>query len=359
VKAPPEDSASRAEAVAVSKRASATRVRSLLLVPLLSTPFLAAAQSATSTREYRYLMGTSVEIEALGADADVRRAAVDEAFAAMAEVDRLMSNYREDSELSLINRTAAHQVVRVSDPMSAVLQAAEQVSVRSGGAFDVTVGPLVTLWGFHDKKPHLPTAAELTAIRPSIDYHNVVLDAQQHTVRFARAGVAIDLGGIAKGFAVELAAGVLRRHGLTGFVDAGGNQYLLGTPPGKPRWTVGVKNPDAKGRLLGVIDTPETSVSTSADNANFFNIDGRSYGHILDPHTLQPSNAALSVTILSRDGTLADAMSKAAFILGPKAGLDLIDSFAGMSGLIAYRKPGGGIGIVMSAPLQRTFHPAR
>jgi thiamine biosynthesis lipoprotein len=303
-------------------------------------------------------MGTSVEVEASGGDVSGRRAAIDEAFGAIAEVDRLMSNYRDDSELSRINQRASRDAVPVSAPMLSVLEAAAEVSARSRGAFDVTVGPAVALWGFYTKKPHLPTEAELNGIRPLVDFHNVALDAEQHTVHFTRPGVTIDLGGIAKGFAVELAADVLRRKGLSGFVDAGGNQYLLGTPPGKPIWTVGVKNPDVQGRLLGVIETAETSVSTSGEYATFVTIDGRAYGHILDPHTLQPSTGALSVTILSRDGTLADAVSKGAFILGPKAGLELIDSFPGMCGLIAYRQPDGRVGMAMSPRLKSAFHPS-
>jgi thiamine biosynthesis lipoprotein len=243
--------------------------------------------------------------------------------------------------------------------MMSVLQAAQKVSAQSGGGFDVTIGPLVRLWGFHDKKPHQPTAGEFAAVRPLVDYRNLVLDAAAHTVRFTRPGVEIDLGGIAKGFAVEVAANVLRRHGLEGFVDAGGNQYLLGTPPGKPAWTIGVKDPDRPDRLLGTIETPETSVSTSADYATFVEINGRKYGHILDPRTLRPSTAALSVTLLSRDGTLADALSTAVFVLGPAAGVALIDSIPGMSGLVAFRKPNGSIGIVTSRRLGSAFRQAR
>jgi thiamine biosynthesis lipoprotein len=315
----------------------------------------ALAQAGGESKSYRYIMGTSIEVEAFGGTADARAAAIDEAFSAFVEVDRLMSNYRDDSELALVNRDAARQPVRVSDPMMSVLQAAQQVSAQSRGGFDVTIGPLVQLWGFHDKKPHQPTAEEFAAVRPLVDYRNLIIDGPGHAVRFARPGVEIDLSGIAKGFAVEVAANVLRRHGLDGFIDAGGNQYLLGKPPGKPAWIVGVKDPDRPDRLLGTIETPETSVSTSADYANFVLMNGRRYGHILDPHTLQPSAAALSVTILSRDATMADAMSKAAFILGPTAGLALIDSIPAMSGLIAYRKPDGGIGIVTSRGLGHGF----
>ena len=332
----------------------------LVAVGILARAFVqpALAQAGAESKSYRYIMGTSIEVQAFGGTAETRAAAIEEAFGAFAEVDRLMSNYRDDSELALINRDAAKQPVRISDPMMSVLLAAQQVSAQSGGRFDVTVGPLVRLWGFHDKKPHEPTAEEFAAVRPLIDYRNLVLDAAQHTARFTRPGVEIDLGGIAKGFAVEVAANVLRRYGLNGFIDAGGNQYLLGTPPGKAAWTVGVKDPDRPARLLGVIETPETSVSTSADYATFVEINGRKYGHVLDPHTLQPSAAALSVTILSRDGTLADAMSKAAFILGPTAGVALIDSVPGMSGLIAYRKPDGSIGIATSRRLADAFRPA-
>jgi thiamine biosynthesis lipoprotein len=339
--------------------AASERDIAAIVVVVWATVLTTAASSLQGrTREYRYLMGASVEVEAYGADEPTRRAAIEESFAAMTEIDRLMSNYRDDSELAQVNRLAAEHPVPLSDPLFSVLDAAQRVSRESGGAFDVTVGPIVKLWGFHDKKPHMPTAAELDRVRPLVDYRKLNLDTDVRTARFARPGMEIDLGGIAKGFAVEVAANVLRRRGLGGFIDAGGNQYLLGTPPGKTRWTIGIKDPDRPDRLLGVIDTAETSVSTSADYATFIEIDGRKYGHVIDPHTLRPSSAALSVTILSRDGTLADAMSKAAFVLGPSTGLRLVDSFQGMSAVIAYRKTDGSIGVTMSPRLERAFRPA-
>ena len=310
-----------------------------------------------SSRSYRYLMGTSVEVEAFGGGAAARGAAIEEAFGAIAEVDRLMSNYREDSELAAINRRADREAVLVSDPMLRVLEAAEHVSAKSDGAFDVTIGPLVRLWGFHDKTPHVPSATELAAIRPLVGYRNLLIDRDRRTVRFTRTGVEIDLGGIAKGFAVEVAANVLRRRGLSGFIDAGGNQYMLGLPPGKRLWTVGVKNPDRRDELLGIIDSAEGSVSTSAGYANFLTANGRRYGHILDPRTLQPADTVLSVTVLSRDGTLADVVSTAAFVLGRSGALAFIDSFSGMSGLVAYRRSDGGIAMAMSKGLTSAFHP--
>jgi thiamine biosynthesis lipoprotein len=225
------------------------------------------AETADTTRVFRYLMGTSMQVAAFGGDAALRRAAIEEAFGALREVDRLMSNYRSDSELSHLNASAARGPVTVSAPLLSVLEAARRISVDSRGAFDVTVGPLVKLWGFFDKRPHVPTATELAAVRLLVDYRNILVDTRERTVRFTRPGVEIDLGGIAKGFAVELAANVLRRHGLSGFVDAGGNQYMLGTQPGKRLWTVGITDPIQGGRLLGEVDVREGAVSTSADSS--------------------------------------------------------------------------------------------
>lgn len=301
-------------------------------------------------------MGTSVQVEVYGGDEASRRAGIDEAFGAMAEVDRLMSNYRDDSELSTVNHDAASAAVPISGPLLSVLQAAERVSVASGGAFDVTVGPAVRLWGIHDHQAHLPSGAELAAVRPLVDYRNVVIDGAGRTVRFARPGVEIDLGGIAKGFAVEVAANSLRKRGLSAFIDAGGNQFLLGLPPGKSSWAAGIRSADGGSGLLGVVDTTETSVSTSGNYANFVEIAGRRVGHIIDPRTLQPSIASLSATVVSRDATLADALSKVAFVLGPSAGLAVVDSFPGAGAVIAYRLPDGGTGVRVSKSLARRFH---
>jgi thiamine biosynthesis lipoprotein len=329
-----------------------------IVLMLLRGPAVLAGQSAES-HQYRYMMGTSIQVQAFGGDEATRLAAIDEAFAAFAEIDRLMSNYRDDSELTRLNRDGTRDDVAVSEPMFAVLEAARRVSAASNGAFDITVGPLVRLWGFHDKVPHIPTDVELAAVRPLVDYRGVLLDAEHRTAHFARPGVELDLGGIAKGFAVEIAAGVLRRRGLSGFIDAGGNQYLLGMPPGKRTWTVGIKDPDARDRVLGVVETGEISVSTSSDSYNYLVTNGRRYGHILDPRTLHPSTESLSATVLCRDGTLADAMSKAAFILGPKAGLALVDSLPDMSAVIAFRKSDGSVGVAVSRGLARSYRPTR
>lgn len=315
-----------------------------------------APQAATGeTREFRYLMGTSVQIAALGADEAYRKASIEESFAAIQEVDRLMSNYREDSELARINARAAAGAVRASDPLFAVLQAAQEVSARSQGAFDVTVGPLVKLWGFHDRKPHVPTPEELARVKPLISYRNLLLDAAAHTVRFARPGTEIDLGGIAKGFAVELAGGVMRRRGLSAFIDAGGNQYMVGRPAGKASWTLGIKDPETPEHLLGTLEIDEGSVSTSAQGTNFLIANGRKYGHILDPRTLEPAADRLSVTVVAKDATLGDALSKVGFLLGPAKALAVIESFPGASAVIFFRNSKGELDLICSKALASRF----
>ncbi len=320
-----------------------------------STMIQAASDVAGSTRQFRYMMGTSVLVEAHGGDVTSRAAAIEEAFASIAEIDRLMSNYRADSELTRLNREGASRDVPLSEPLYKVLEAAQQMSRDSNGAFDVTVGPLVRLWGFYDKKPHIPSAAELSSVRPLVNFKNLLLNPDRRTAHFAHDGVEVDLGGIAKGFAVEVAGRVLARHGLAGLIDAGGNQFVVGLPVGKTAWTFGIKNPDDPSTLLGVVEVQGGSVATSADYANFLVANGTKYGHLLDPRSLQPAGASLSVTILSNDGTLADAATKAAFVLGPVQGLAFIDANPALAGLIAYRGPSGSIKIALSQRLGERF----
>jgi thiamine biosynthesis lipoprotein len=314
-----------------------------------------ARQEPATTRAHRFLMGTSMTVEASGGTDDARNASVAEAFGAIAEIDRLMSNYRPDSELSTVNQRASHEPVVVSDPLLSVLGAAEVVSARSHGAFDVTVGPLMRLWGFYQKQPHVPGDGELTEVMTHVGYQHVRLQSISRSVRFDRPGVELDLGGIAKGFAVEIAGKALARRGLSGYIDAGGNQYFVGRPVEHPRWQVGIENPEVAGALLGVLDVPPGAVSTSGGYHNFFVVGGRRYGHIIDPRTGRPSSASLSVTIVAEDATLADALTKPAFVLGPVEGMKLVESFPGAQALIAWRDPGGHVQLAMSQGLRAAY----
>lgn len=333
------------------------------LVTLMTAACIAAvcssllAQPDTGrTRIFKYLMGTSVRVEVYGGTPASRQQAVDEALSAIAEVDRIMSDYRDDSELARMNRTAAANAVMVSDPMFAVLSAADRVARESNGAFDITMRPLSVLWGLKSSSMRTPTSAELSAIRPVINSRNVQLDPPAHTVRFIQRGMAIDLGGVAKGFAAEIAAGSITRRGLSGVVDISGHQFMVGRPLGKTSWTVGITDPFRPGRLLGAVDLERGGVSTTAAGA-----DDRATGHsrrVLDPHTLEPATRCVSATVISTDGTLAQALSNAACVLGADAGLALLDHFPDTWGVIAVPQRGGSLGTTVSSGHSHAFHPA-
>ena len=316
-----------------------------------ATSTSASAQDTGSTRAFKFLMGTSVRIETSGGTPELRQQALDEAFAAIAEVDRIMSDYRDDSELTLVNGRAAARTTRISDPLLAVLDAALRVAEASGGAYDPTIRPLLVMSGVKSRQPHQPTASELAAVRPLVGYRGVTLDGTSRTVRFARSGMALDLSGIAHGFASEVASASLRRRGLSGLIDTGTTQFVVGLPVGKAMWTVGVGHPDFANRLLGAVDVTGGAVATvsaSASGAGRF-----------DPRTLQPATRSLSATVVSSDGTLAEALANAALVLGPRDGLVLLERFTGTWGLVTYRQGDGTVGIEVSPSSRRQFHPSR
>ena len=319
-------------------------------------PVLAADTDTGRTRLFKYIMGTSVRVEVYGGTPATRQQAADEVFASMAEVDRVMSDYRDDSELTRVNREATTQAVPVSPPLFAVLDAADRVARESGGAFDMTVRPLAVLWGLKSATPHVPTATALAAVRPLVGFRGLQLDARAHTVRLTQRGMGIDLGGVAKGFAAELAAGALTRRGLSGVVDAGGHQHLVGAPLGKSAWTVGIADPDNPGRLLGAVDVQRGGVSTTAHEPS--RAPGVLANQVLDPRTLQPSPVCISATVVSPDGTLAQALSQAACVLGADAGLALLERFPDTWGIIAVRRADGATGLRVSPNYIGRFHPA-
>ena len=273
------------------------------------------------TRLFKYLMGTSMRIEVYGGSEADRQAAATEAFAAIAEVDRIMSSYRPDSEISRMNATATSAGVVASGPLFAVLEAGQRMTSGSGGAFSLTAAP-------HDAGA-------------------LVLDAATRRVRLTRP-VVVSVDGLAKGFAAELAAGSLTRRGLAGTIDTSGTQFMVGTPPGHSSWSVGIGDPRQPGNVLGAIDLTSGAVAT---------VSGLSAPR--DPRTGTVAAAVLSATVVSADGTVADALSRALFVLGAQDGLPLLASYHGTWGVVASRAPDGSIAVAVSPGHDRAFHPAR
>ena len=329
--------------------------RRLMLGALGSAALLAGCgrqqPQATSTRAPQLhfageAMGSTYNVKIAGVSPgpDAQRRLQDAVHDALAGVDRRMSTYREDSELSRLNRHA-RGAFPVSEELLSVLAAARAVSEASGGAFDVSVAPLVDAWGFGvEKRREVPAPSVLAARRASVDYRGLRLDARAGTVTKAAAGVQADLGGIAKGFAVDLAARALEARGIGHYmVEAGGEVRTRGLNASGEPWRIGIERPDATPqRAHFVIPLSGRAMATSGDYRIFYEHQGRRYSHEIDPASAAPIDHGLaSVTVVAEDCMHADAWATALIVMGAQRG----HALASRLGLAAYflaRRPGGG-----------------
>lgn len=249
------------------------------------------------------------------------RQGAEAASAALDEVDRLeaqMSVYRDDSELAHVNHTAAAGPVAVERNLFNLLTRAFELSRETGGAFDVTAGPLVRCWGFFRRHGRVPGDDELAEARGRVGHRYVELDVRRRTVRFRRPGMEINLGSIGKGYALDRAAEHLHDARLRDFLMHGGRSSILayGNQPGRTGWTVGVRNPLFLGRRLGVLHLENLGMGTSGSAEQFFRGQGKRFGHILDPRTGRPAEGMLSALAVAPTAAEADALATAFFILG-------------------------------------------
>lgn len=284
-------------------------------------PVLRRAQrpSAASIEAGRPLLGTWMRIVARHPDRDQAMRAVERAFAAVNEVDAQMSVHRADSELSSLNRAAGRGPQRVSPALLEVVEQACACARRSGGLYDPTVLPLMTLYGFYGpERASLPATAEVDRALAAVAFDDVQVDRSAGTIALARRGMGLDLGSIGKGWAVDRAVTALRAGGVTsGLVDAGGNVYGLGVPEdGADGWSVALFHPRT-GRSERVFTLKDAAVATSANNERFRTIAGHHLGHIFDARRGMPSDGHISVSVQARTGVESDQMSTAAFLLGP------------------------------------------
>ncbi len=296
----------------------------LLLLGLLVLSLLQACDRGPQrVSRSRLLMGTVVEITAFGDQQKVLETAVSEAFEAMERVDGLMSANRPDSDVSRLN--AASGAFEVTAETADVLALGQHVAVVSGGAFDMTLGRLKKLWGIEDANPRIPSAADMSAALVGIGPQALKIEGLR--IRKQTPTLQVDLGGIAKGFAIDQAIEVLRRFGVThASVNAGGDIRLLGDHQGRP-WRIGIQHPRNPQALLATLELDQVAVVTSGDYERFFERDGVRYHHLFDPHTGRPAALCQSVTVVAASATEADALATAAFVLGPEAGLRFIEAW--------------------------------
>ena len=266
-------------------------------------------------------MGCAYAIVAWGPDAAGLPGIVEAAFDEVDRIDRLMSHYKPDSPLSRLNREAAAGPVAVPAELFDFIAESLRYSRDSGGAFDVTVGPLMKAWGFFRGDGRVPTAEEIALLRQRVGYEHVILDARQRTIRYDRSGVELDLGGIAKGYAVDRVVALLRRAGVAAaLVSAGGSTVFgLGAPPGKPAWDVDVQDPAAPDRVALTVHLKDRALSVAGTAEKSFVKDGVTYSHIMDPRAARPVQGILSVAVLAASGTAGDALDDAFFVQGVEA----------------------------------------
>lgn len=280
--------------------------------------FTATAEPVKHVAEAR-MMGTTYTIAAYGDDRSRLTAAVDAAFEEGIRIDRLISNYKEDSELSRVNREAASGPVSISQELTELLARCVRYSRESEGAFDITVGPLMRVWGFYRGQGEMPSWWRLWWVRRQIGYEHVALDEGGRTVEFLNSGLELDPGGIGKGYAVDRMAEVLRDFGVeSAFVDAGkSSQYALGSPPSEPRgWKVAIRSPESAAVAAAEVFLRNESLSTSGGYEKFFEVDGKRYAHIMDPRTGQPAEGVAAVSVIAPKTLDSEAWTKPYFVNG-------------------------------------------
>ncbi|MFO7897775.1 MAG: FAD:protein FMN transferase [Planctomycetota bacterium] len=258
------------------------------------------------------------------------------AAAAISQVNNLLSAHLATSEIARINRHSGG-TVHASGQTVEVLRRAVEISELTGGAFDVTVGPLIRIWKPAIDDGKLPDPAHVARARRLVGYEKLALG--ENSVTLTEEGMAVDLGGIAKGYAVDQAVEALRLNGIrNALVDAGGDGYALGTKPDGSPWGVAVQHPRAEGRepLPVLLLLSDKAYATSGDYARsqYTEIDGERYAHIIDPRTGRPARKAASVTVVAPDCTTADALATAISVMGPDAGVRLVDSLDGVECLV-------------------------
>lgn len=291
-------------------------------------------------------MGTQFRVVIYGKDGLLARQAATEAFERVEALEQIFSDYREDSELSEAERIAVRRPRVVSPVLFELLERSLDLSRRTNGAFDITVGPAVRLWRLCRKTGRLPTPEELERALASVGYEKVRLNPRTRSLRLTAPGMELDLGGIAKGFAADEMLRVVRSRGFPRcLVDAGGDLRLGAAPPGRRGWKVRLDDDLGRG---GMFDLEESAVATSGDRFQYLRIDGIRYSHILDPRTGLGLKYRGEVSVIAPDAVTADALATALSVMGVSEGTRLIESLDGVEARIS-RALDGRVEVVRTA----------
>jgi len=282
---------------------------------------------------HRLIMSTFARVVAIAEDTQTAEKSITSAFEQLQAVDELMSDYKEDSQISKVNRDAFKNPVAVSKSTFEVLQKSLEFSKLTDGAFDITVGPLVDLWRAAADANSMPSTEQLAEVRGRVGYEKIILDADNLSVRFAVDGMRLDPGGIAKGYAIDKAIEAMRKTGASGgMVDVGGDIRCFGPPPaGKEKWVIGLQDPAGAiegvrpARYPVVLKFNDAAVATSGGYRRFVLIEGKKYSHIINKQTGLSSDKLSSVTIIAETAIEADALATAVSVMGREKGMALIE----------------------------------
>ena len=264
-------------------------------------------------------MGSTYSVALYGTDRVKMEAAADAALDEARRLDDLLSNYKPDSEWSQVNRHAAEKPVHISPELFQLLSACVEYSRQSEGAFDISVGPLMKVWGFYKGTGYLPHRPEVAAALTKVGYRHIHLDPRAQTVWFDRSGVELDPGGIGKGYAVDRMVDVLKQKGVRIALVAGSGSsiYGMGAPPAEPKgWPVDIKDPWDQRKTVAEIFLKDMSMSTSGSYEKFFRAEGKIYAHIMDPRTGYPAQGSVSVSVIAPRTIDSEAWAKPYFVNG-------------------------------------------
>lgn len=296
---------------------------------VLSFALLCGCQNKQLYKDSQIMMGTIVEV----ISSDKRAKTI--AFREIKRIEDLLSKYKEDSEISRLNKLGR---LNVSYDTLYVLNKAKYFWIISNGAFDVTVGPLMDIWGFTDKNYKLPDNSKIKAALKLVGFNKIIIDENNSVVKFNIRGIKIDLGAIAKGYAVDCAIKKLKQAGIKScLINAGGQIYCLGDKFGRP-WNIALQNPRGYG-VIDYLQLQDKAVATSGDYQQYFINRNKRYSHIFNPHTGYPADSGvISVTVIAPDGTTADALATAIFVVGKEKGLELVRKNPGVETMIVEEK---------------------
>ena len=304
----------------------------LLFCFAVLTFLLPSSSSAEWYQEQQDVMGTVISVEIWHADFAVAQQCKRQVFDEMHRIDALMSPYKTGSELYRLNKWAADYPVRVGDELFSLIERAQQISELSDGAFDITFASVGHMYNYR-RQIH-PSEEEIKAKLAAIDYHHIILNPENRTVHFSRPGVTIDLGGIAKGYAVDNSIEILARCGATNaLVSAGGDSRILGDKGGRP-WMMGIQHPRKREEVALVLPLSDTAISTSGDYERYFIDKGERHHHIISPRSGKSISTTISATVIGPDATTTDALSTTIFVLGSTGGVELVETLPGFDAII-------------------------